>query len=113
MSDDWQIILLISLVVLAVFVGLGLFFFFKKKKEKEKNNEFPELLEALGGAENIDKVELSGSRINLFLINKKSMDKEKVKENGVSAIVVTSKKITLVIGRQSSLVFNYLKQNLA
>ena len=35
-------------------------------------------------------------------------DKEQIKENGVETIVVSNKKITLVIGKKASLIYKYL-----
>lgn len=113
MLDDWQINLIIGGIVLLVIITIFTIVYLRKNKKTKEKNAFPGLLEALGGKENVENIELSGSRINLFLTNKKNIDKEKIKENGVSAIVVTSKKITLVIGKESALVFNYLKENLS
>jgi len=73
--------------------------------------EFPELLEALGGAENISNVSLNGSRISLDFDSKKVVDKEQIKENGVETIVVANKKITLVIGKKAPAIYKYLQES--
>ncbi|HHU59866.1 TPA: hypothetical protein GXZ34_02965 [bacterium] len=106
MSDDWQIITIVGIVIFIIAIITVVYF---KRKD---NEEYPGLLEALGGRDNLLQVELNGSRINLSLNNKKEMDREQVKQNGVSAIVMQSKKITLVVGHGSKKIFKYLSDQL-
>jgi phosphotransferase system IIB component len=95
---------LLIIIVLAVVV--------RKKSKFKENTEFPELLEALGGAENISNISLNGSRISLNFDSKKAVDKELIKENGVETIVVANKKITLVIGKKASIIYKYLQESI-
>lgn len=110
MSDDlkWLLIigclLLILTVIILIVIGV-------KKNRVKASTEFPELLEALGGAENISDVVLNGSRISLIFESKKNLNKELIKENGVETIVVSNKKITLVIGKKASDIYKYLQKN--
>lgn len=106
MSDDQLRWLLIGLGVLIVIIVLIIIL--NKRKVTKKSEEFPELLEALGGSENISNVTLNGSRVSLEFDSKRNVDKEKIKENGVETIVFSNKKITLVIGKKASLVYKYL-----
>ena len=111
MSDElrwWLIggagfIALLIIIILVVVV-------WRKNKTKE-SLEFPELLEALGGAENISNVSLNGSRISLNFESKKIVDKEQIKGNGVETIVVSNKKITLVIGKKAPVIYKYLQES--
>lgn len=106
MSDDWQIITIVGIVIFIIAIIAVVYL------RRKDNEEYPGLLEALGGRDNLLQVELNGSRINLSLNNKKEMDREQVKQNGVSAIVMQSKKITLVVGRGSKKIFKYLSDQL-
>jgi phosphotransferase system IIB component len=102
------IIISISVVVVALCVIFGILIY-KKKKNKEQE-EFPELLEALGGKVNITEVSQKGSRVNVIVGNKKNVDKDKVREQGVETIVVSNKKVTMLVGsKKSVLIYNYLK----
>lgn len=110
MSDDlkwWLIIggsLLILIIIALIIIG-------NKKSKIKADTEFPKLLEALGGADNISNVVLNGSRVSLSFESKKTINKEMIKENGVETIVVSNKKITLVIGDKASNIYRYLQQN--
>lgn len=84
-----------------------------KRKNNKTNKEFPELLKALGGLENITNLSLNGSRISLNFNDKKSINKEQIKENGVETIVFSNKKMTLVIGKNAPVIYKYLQENLS
>lgn len=111
MSDDlrWCLIggSLLLLLIIIVLIILG-----RRKSKKKEGKEFPGLLEALGGVSNISNISLNGSRISLNFDNKKNVDKEQIKDNGVETIVVSNKKITLVIGKQAPSIYKYLKENI-
>ncbi len=109
---DYYLKLAIIISVSVIVVALGIVFgilIYKKKKTKEQE-EFPDLLEALGGKSNITEVSQKGSRVNVIVDNKKNVDKEKVREQGVETIVVSNKKVTMLVGNKKSvLIYNYLK----
>ncbi len=109
MADELKWCLIGGILLLIIII---LIVVLKAKSKKKNNYEFPELLEALGGASNISNLSLNGSRISFNFENKKNVDKEQVKENGVEAIVVSNKKITLVIGKKAPLVYKYLQNNI-
>ena len=111
MSDYWQRYLLIFIAILVVSI-LIYYFIFSKKKKKIESSKYYQIYESLGFKENIKELELNGNRLDLFLENKKLIDKENLKNNGVNAIVVTSKKVTLVIGRDSKKTFDFIKQQI-
>ena len=50
------------------------------------------MLEALGGRENIVSTTQKGSRISVVVDNKKSVDRDQVKECGIDTIVISNKK---------------------
>lgn len=97
-----------SLVVLLLIVGL-IIFFVKKNKRNQNISEFPNLLEALGGIDNISESNQKGSRISVLVKDKKIIDKEKIKAEGIETIVISNKKITMVVdNKKAVLIFNYL-----
>lgn len=98
--------------ILLLLIIICLLMVFRKRSRLKENREFPELLEALGGANNISNVNLNGSRVSLNFESKKSVDKDLIKENGVETIVVANKKITLVIGKKASMIYKYLQQSI-
>ena len=112
MSDELRWCLIIGASIAALLSIIILVVVLKKKGKIKEDTEFPGLLEALGGAENISNITLSGSRISLNFESKKSVDKEQIKENGVETIVVANKKITLVIGRKAPIIYKYLQANI-
>ena len=108
---DFYQILAIVIGTIAVAIIAIVIFILKRKKRNKEIVEFPELLEALGGKENISKVSQQGSRVNVFVDNKKIVNKDKVKEQGVEAIAFSNKKVTMVVGsRKSILMYNYLNE---
>lgn len=98
-------------VILLISIMLVLIVLLKKKNKIKESHEFPGLLEAIGGKKNVSNIVLSGSRISFNFENKKDLDKEKIKENGVETIVVANKKVTLVIGKKASIIYKYLIEN--
>lgn len=82
-------VLLVAVVVLLIFLIKG-----KKKGPSFSGNEW---LIALGNKENIKEVTAIGSRLTLILLDKEAIDREKLKQLGVSSILVMSNKVTLVI----------------
>lgn len=111
MSDELRWCLIIGGIVVLVSIIILVVVMSKKHKIKE-SKEFPELLEALGGPENISNVILNGSRISMNFDSKKSVDKEQIKENGVETIVLANKKITLVIGKKAPVIYKYLQESI-
>ena len=83
-------VVLLALVIILVVV------FTKRKKASVLTNSGPWLL-ALGGKENIKEVTAIGSRLSVNLVDKENVDREKLKELGVSSVLVMSNKVTLVI----------------
>ncbi len=100
-----------SAILLIAFV-IVLIILLKRKNRIKESQEFPELLEAMGGKENITNLALNGSRISFNFENKKDLDKEKIKDNGVESIVVSNKKATLVIGKKAPIIYKYLNENI-
>jgi len=110
--EIYQIIVIIAIILTILFLGIFIFAF-KRKKKIRQAEEFPDLLVALGGKDNITNVDYKGSRVSVVVDNKKNVDKEKVKEQGVETIVISNKKVTMVVGvKKSILIFNYLNEQI-
>ncbi len=101
-----NLIVWIALIIAVIIIAIGFIIFLTKKKNKriaqEKVMRSENLLSALGNSENILSFEAKESRINLSLKDYSLIDEAKLKELGVSSIVKTTKKITLVVGHSAS-----------
>lgn len=110
---DYYLILGIIITCLVIVIVSVLTIYFLKKKKNNKEVEYPELLEAFGGKNNIIDFSSKGSRVSVVVENKKIVDKEKLKEQGIETIVVSNKKFTILVGNKKSiLVYNYLKKEI-
>ena len=84
--------------------------FVKKSPKQKVNND--EWFVALGGKENIKEINATGSRLSLVLNDKESIDREKLKQLGVSSVVTMSNKVTLVIESKAEMIAEKLKSSL-
>lgn len=76
----------------------------KVKKPVPQIAEKSKWIEALGGAENIISSEAYGSRLAVSLVDKSLMNKEALKELGVTNFIEMSNKITLLLEDKAELV---------
>src|SRR5574344_2058584 len=75
------------------------------KSEKEIPTNSLEILEALGGKENIIEHSLNGSRMSLMLHNYDMVDENKLNSLGVDSCIKMSNKIILVIKNDMSSIY--------
>ena len=73
-----------------------------KRKANNIVYEYPELVEALGTKNNILSVGFKGSRVNVEIKDKKLVNKEQLKDGIVETVVVSSKKVTMVVANEES-----------
>lgn len=98
-------IIAIALVaIIAVVVVIILVKGRKVKKPVPQIAEKSKWVEALGGAENIISSEAYGSRLAVSLVDKSLMNKEVLKELGVTNFIEMSNKITLLLEDKAELV---------
>ena len=98
-------IIAVALVaIIAVVVVIILFKGRKVKKPVPQIAEKSKWVEALGGAENIISSEAYGSRLAVSLVDKSLMNKETLKELGVTNFIEMSNKITLLLEDKAELV---------
>lgn len=114
MKDDFNAFLkgnalwiAIVLVVLVVGIALTIILvnkFGKKKEVKPQIAEKSLWVNALGGSENILSSEAYGSRLAVVLKDKALVNKEELKNLGVTSIVEMSEKMTLLLEDKAELV---------
>ena len=116
LTIDNQMLLIILFIVagLVVIIGIVLLVYFlvhRKKGHKViiDNNVW---FLALGNKENIKEISGVGSRLTIKLVDKDKIDREKLKELGVSSILVMSNKVTLVVEGQAEKLSEVLNANL-
>ena len=97
-------------VLLFLVVIMVILHFVKKSPKQKVNND--EWFVALGGKENIKEINATGSRLSLVLNDKESIDREKLKQLGVSSVVTMSNKVTLVIESKAEMIAEKLKSSL-
>ena len=97
-------IALALVAVIAIVVVLILVFGRKTKKAVPQIAEKSKWVEALGGSENIVSSEAYGSRLAISLVDKSLMNKEALKELGVTNFIEMSNKITLLLEDKAELV---------
>ena len=76
----------------------------KPKKEVPQIAEKSRWVEALGGEENIVSAQAYGSRLAVTLVDKSLMNREALKELGVTNFIEMSNKITLLLEDKAELV---------
>ena len=108
-----------NIALILIIVGCAILFFVaisftiitikKKKAPKLDNNVW---LLALGEKDNIKEVNAIGSRLTLSLVDKEKIDREKLKELGVSSVLTMSNKVTLVIEGKAEIIAKAIKEGL-
>ncbi|MCH5172434.1 MAG: PTS transporter subunit EIIB [Erysipelotrichales bacterium] len=102
---DYGIYIAIALVVLITIFVVVLLITNKAKSKKGSNNIndlLNNIIEALGGKDNIKGMEAKMSRLNVSLLSDDKIDIEKLKSIGVERVIKMSNKITLLIGSSAT-----------
>ena len=112
---NWQLIGIIGGAILFVIVLFIVFFFiFNKKDKKPVENKTVEIdnnkwVNALGGKENIVSFEAKGSRLIVNIVDNTKINKEELHELGVTSIIVSKEKATLVLKERAENICNLLQ----
>ena len=107
----YALILIIVGGVIIVAAIIFLLIFLNKRKKSPKINDSI-WLEALGGKDNVTSISAIGSRITLALQDKEAIDREKLKELGVSSVITMSNKVTLVVTSNALEIANKIQEAL-
>ena len=78
-------------------------------KKKSTNSLYDQIIELVGGIENIEESTVRGSRISLVLKNLSLVKDEELKTLGVNGVIIMSSKVTLVVGDEASKLNDYIK----
>ena len=109
--DNTAMILIIvgCVILLSVAIIIPISINKRKKSPKIDNNVW---LIALGNKENIKEVNAIGTRLTVNLVDKEKIDREKLKELGVSSVLTMSNKVTLVIEGKAEIIAEAIKEGL-
>ena len=104
------ILIVMAVVFFLAALGILIYLIVSKKKENEANGSV--WLLALGNKENVKEVSAVGSRLTVNVEDKEKIDRTKLKDLGVSSILVMSNKITLVIEGKAEKIAALIKKDL-
>jgi phosphotransferase system IIB component len=105
----WVIFTIIGVVLITTIILLIVVF--NKKNKTNIVGEYPYIVESLGGKENIVSSSFKGSRVNVEVKDKKLVNKETLKQGIVDTVVISSKKVTMVVSSEvSNKVCDYLNK---
>lgn len=108
----WIVLIALALLFLAFFFIEHRSKLIKRKKKSEVTNEKASLyLEALGGENNVEEKKLEGSRIVVKLKDYNAVNRDKLREAGVSGFIQMSDRLTLVIKENAAEVYNKIFPN--
>ena len=105
-------IILIVMAVVFFLAAMGILIYLIISKKKENKVSGGTWLLALGDKANVKEVSATGSRLTVNLEDKEKIDRIKLKELGVTSILVMSNKITLVIEGKAEKIANLIKKDL-
>ena len=113
-SINPAIIIAIAVVAALLVVGCAALLILRSKSNKTSKAKVSdsEWIDALGGQNNILEASAIGSRLSVKLNDKEIINRDKLKELGVSSILVMSNKVTLVIEKQAEKVANAINHSL-
>lgn len=100
----WMALVLVGIIAITVVVIILLNRNSKNKKPEVKVAEKSQWVEALGGSDNIVSSEAFGSRLVVVLNDKTKMNRDALKELGVTNFIEMSGKITLLLEDKAELV---------
>ena len=99
----------IALVIIVAIILVVALVNVRRGKATINNSDW---LIALGDKENIKEVTATGSRLSLVLVDKEKIDREKLKQLGVSSVLVMSNKVTLVIEDKAEQIATSIQKDL-
>ena len=114
-------IIILAVAGLLLFIAILVLIIFTIKRPRGKHpmrkvlnkNGINELIEALGGRDNILKSSPSGrSRLSIKLANNDLIDSDKLKELGVTSIIIMSEKVIIVFENTAQEVSSSLQESI-
>ena len=113
-SINPAVIIAIAVVAALLVVGCAVLLILRSKSNKTSKAKVSdsEWIDALGGQNNILEASAIGSRLSVKLNDKEIINRDKLKELGVSSVLVMSNKVTLVIEKQAEKVASVINHSL-
>ena len=105
-------VVLIVMAVVFFLAALAIVIYLIVSKKKENKDNGGVWLLALGDKENVKEVSGVGSRLTVTLEDKERINRVKLKELGVSSILVMANKVTLVIEGKAEKIAASLQKSL-
>ena len=108
------VIIAIAVVAALLVVGCAVLLILRSRSNKTSKAKVSdsEWIDALGGQNNILEASAIGSRLSVKLNDKEIINRDKLKELGVSSILVMSNKVTVVIEKQAEKVASAINHSL-
>lgn len=107
MKTEYIAIIIMIIISLAL-LYYGFVNFIKTKNinklEFESSIDIPQLIDALGGKENINEINASLSKVNVRLLDNSVVKFDVIKALGASGIVENNESLILIFGKQSPLI---------
>ena len=113
--DFQYVLIIIGIIFPILLLYFGFTRFIKNKdlsQEVVSTINIDVLLKALGGKDNILDVDSSPSKLTVTLKSHNGIDIDKIKELGASGIVEGKENLSMIFGKQSSLIAQDLKNSL-
>lgn len=104
--------IIIGLVALLTIVAVRVVSFINNKRKTAFKNDSEIWLIALGNKDNIKEFTATRSRLSLVLLDVEIIDREKLKQLGVTSIIVMSKKVTLVIENEAEKIASIIDKSI-
>ena len=108
-------LIIIGIILAILLLYFGFTRFIKNKdlsQEVVSTINIDVLLKALGGKDNILDVDSSPSKLTVTLKSHNGIDIDKIKKLGASGIVEGKENLSMIFGKQSSLIAQVLKNSL-
>lgn len=108
-----DIVIVIVLSVLAVALCVLICFLLLKREKKEVKEEKisyddSKWVNALGGKDNISKLEAKGSRLICYLVDNEKINNDLIHELGALSVIKSKEKITIVLSDKAENISNLL-----
>ena len=111
----WQILIVVGGIVLFAIMLILILFLVRRKRSKQNTELYTTSIDnnkwvnALGGNENILSYDAKGSRLIVNISDNSKINKEELHELGVTSVIVSQDKVTLVLKEKAENIRNLLQ----
>ena len=111
LKNMWWIVALCAIALISLLLWLDRRLLFKEKKKEVSEEQASLYLDALGGESNVLERALEGSRIVLRLKDYGAVNRDKLREAGVTGFIQMADRLTLVIKDNAMAVYDKIFPN--